>query len=142
MLKHKTYSIQFIYGGDLMEKLKMYSKGKRLYFLKLDGIVILDKGDRVGTSPIEDDFEFDYDNQPELHAYTSDEIDYIDLEHNQYAKEFSESSYFKINTQTKEVQFFYLENNSTIQKPSLEDRVRELENALLLQYDNDFGGIL
>ncbi|WP_107841223.1 hypothetical protein [Metasolibacillus meyeri] len=125
-----------------MEEIAWYRSGRRLYFLKSNGKVIYDVGDSEGTVEVEKSFAFDYENIPMLNEHERSDIDFIDLEYGQYREEFASCVYYQITPISKDVQFAFGDTGTPTLKLPLEKRVEDLENALLLQAENEIGGIL
>lgn len=124
-----------------MEEIKWYQSGRRLYYLS-SGTVIFDTGEGEGTDELVRDFDNDYKLQPSLKEYPKEEIAYLDFKYGQYRDEFEKCVFYKINPLTEDIQFAFKSEGTPVLSLPLEKRVEMLEDALLLQIDNEFGGIL
>ena len=111
--------------------------GKRLYYLKDTGRVIVDTGEWEGhTYPHNTDLEFE--QYAELQKYTKESIDFIELEYRQYATEFAECTGYYVDVAKKEIVFEYGEkpNPPEIpQTPTLHERMETQEKANKAQDD-------
>lgn len=103
--------------------------GKRIYYLKVDGRVILDTGEAEGwvnKTTVEQDFKI----YEELQKYTRDSVDCIELEFGEFKTEFAECTSYKVDITKKELVFDYTEvpkPPSIEQKLSIHERVEVLE---------------
>ena len=103
--------------------------GKRIYFLKIDGRVVLDTGEAEGwvnPTTSEDDWRI----YTELSKYNKEEVDFIDLEFGEYETEFAEMTSYKIDVATRKPVFEYGEKPNPPEvpvTPSLHERVGDLE---------------
>lgn len=103
--------------------------GKRIYYLKVDGRVILDTGEAEGwvnQTTTEDDWRI----YSELSKYNKSEVDYIELKWGEFKTEFSECTSYRVNVDTKTLEFDYTpvpEPPEVPVKPSLHERVDNLE---------------
>lgn len=86
--------------------------GRRIYFDLQTGNVLIDTGERQGNvrkTTIEQD----------VTAYTSlsernrETFDYIELEYGNYAQDFAECNGYRINPDTKQIEFSYPDTNET-----------------------------
>lgn len=117
--------------------------GKRIYFLKENGTVILEVGEMEGWV-IEPEKDFDkaleeaYKYYTELSKYNKEVIDFIDLEYGEYKTEFAECTSFKIDVATRKPIFEYGEkpNPPEIpQTPTIHERMETQEKANKAQDD-------
>lgn len=117
--------------------------GKRIFFLKENGTVILEVGEMEGWV-IEPEKDFDkaleeaYKYYAELSKYNKEVIDFIDLEYGEYKTEFAECTSFKIDVATKRPIFEYGEKPNppeVPQTPTLHERVEKLESNEKIQED-------
>ena len=105
--------------------------GKRIYYLKVDGRVILDTGEAEGwvnSTTSEDDWRI----YTELQKYNKTEVDYIELKWGEFKTEFAECTSYKINVDTKEIEFDYTpipDPPDVPRKPSLHERMDTQENT-------------
>lgn len=103
--------------------------GKRIYYLKVDGRVILDTGEAEGwvnPTTSEDDWEI----YSELSKYNKSEVDYIELKWGEFKTEFAECTSYRVNVDTKQLEFDYTpvpEPPEVPHTPTLHERVENLE---------------
>lgn len=103
--------------------------GKRIYYLKVDGRVILDTGEAEGwvnPTTSEDDWRI----YSELQKYNKTEVDFIELQFGEFKTEFAECTSYRVNVDTKQLEFDYTpvpEPPEVPVKPSLHERVEDLE---------------
>lgn len=109
--------------------------GKRIYFLKENGTVILEVGEMEGWV-IEPEKDFDkaleeaYKYYAELSKYSKEVVDFIDLEFGEFKTEFAEMTSYKIDIATRKPVFEYGEKPNPPEvpvTPSLHERVGDLE---------------
>lgn len=90
--------------------------GKRIYYISLSGIIVLDTGEMEGwvcpnphelLDPPITKKEYDFKIYSELQKYNPEEIDFIDLEYGEFKTEFSECTDYHINIETKQIVFEY-----------------------------------
>ena len=117
--------------------------GKRIFFLKNNGTVILEVGEMEGwvVEP-EKDFnkalEEAYKYYAELSKYNKEVVDFIDLEYGEYKTEFAEMTSYKIDIATRKPIFEYGEkpNPQEIpQTPTIHERMETQEKANKAQDD-------
>ena len=117
--------------------------GKRIYFLKENGTVILEVGEMEGWV-IEPEKDFDkaleeaYKYYAELSKYNKEVVDFIDLEYGEYKTEFAEMTSYKIDIATRKPIFEYGEkpNPPEIpQTPTIHERMETQEKANKAQDD-------
>lgn len=103
--------------------------GKRIYYLKVDGRVILDTGEAEGwvnPTTSEDDWRI----YSELSKYNKSEVDFMELQFGEFKTEFAECTSYRVNTDTKTLEFDYTPVPPAPEvpvKPSLHERVDDLE---------------
>lgn len=106
--------------------------GRRIYYDIVTGNVVLDTGERRG-SVVRTTIEHDINVYKALSERNRDTVDVIELEYGQYAQDFSESNGYRVNPETKELEFSYPDPNEektqepVYQKP-LSEQVDELES--------------
>ena len=111
--------------------------GKRIYYLKVDGRVILDTGEAEGwvnPTTSEDDWRI----YSELSKYNKSEVDFIELQFGEFKTEFAECTSFKIDVATRKPVFEYGEkpNPPEIpQTPTIHERMETQEKANKAQDD-------
>ena len=105
--------------------------GKRIYYLKVDGRVVLDTGEAEGwvnPTTTEDDWRI----YSELSKYNKSEVDFIELQFGEFKTEFAECTSYRVNVETKTLEFDYTpipEPPEVPVKPSLHERVEALEQV-------------
>ena len=114
--------------------------GKRIYYLKVDGRVILDTGEAEGwvnkTTP-----EQDWEIYTDLQKYSKTEVDYVELQFGELKTEFAECTSYRVNPSTKELEFDYTpapEPPDVPQTPTIHERVQTLEKNNSKQDDMIF----
>lgn len=105
--------------------------GKRIYYLKVDGRVVLDTGEAEGwvnPTTTEDDWRI----YSELQKYNKSEVDFIDLEFGEYKTEFAEMTSYKIDIATRKPIFDYTPVPpipDAPRKPTIHERMDTQENT-------------
>lgn len=103
--------------------------GKRIYYLKVDGRVILDTGEAEGwvnLTTSEDDWRI----YSELSKYNKSEVDFIELQFGEFKTEFAECTSYRVNIETKQIEFDYTpipDPPEVPTSPTLHERVEDLE---------------
>ena len=103
--------------------------GKRIYYLKVDGRVVLDTGEAEGwvnPTTTEDDWRI----YSELSKYNKSEVDFIELKWGEFKTEFAECTSYRVNVDTKQLEFDYTPVPPSPEvpvAPSLHERVDNLE---------------
>lgn len=109
--------------------------GKRIFFLKNNGTVILEVGEMEGWV-VEPEKEFNkaleeaYKYYAELSKYNKEVVDFIDLEFGEYKTEFAECTSYRVNVETKTLEFDYTpipEPPEVPTSPTLHERVDNLK---------------
>lgn len=106
---------------------------RRLYFLKSNGQVIWQsRTDHIGVRPLSIEEEMQLSRT--LSEYNKEEIDVIEIGVNEYAQDFAESIGYRVNPETKQLEFFYPDPNEpeappVYQKP-LSEEVAETKQAI------------
>ncbi|SET86249.1 hypothetical protein SAMN05216389_1463 [Oceanobacillus limi] len=90
--------------------------GKKVYYDILTGNVILDTGERQG-SVIPTTVEQDVQTYKILTERNRETFDVIELEYGQYRQDFRESNGFRVNPETKDLEFSYPDPNEEPQEP-------------------------
>ncbi len=108
--------------------------GRRIYYDISTGNAILDTGERRGyVTP--STMEKDIVVYNELSERNRETFDYVELEYGQYTQDFAECNGFRVNPETKEIEFSYPDPNEeepqepVYQKP-LSEEVSQLRNNL------------
>lgn len=111
----------------------MMGIGKRIYYLNATGEVIVLIGDRSGIvapTTIEEDMQ-DYKVLSELNT---DAFSYLELEYGQYDQDFAECTSYRVNPETKTLEFSYPDpNEPSVEQPyqaPLSEKVAILESQL------------
>lgn len=111
--------------------------GRRIFFLKDKGTVILEVGEMEGWV-VEPEKEFNkaleeaYKYYAELSKYNKEEVDFIDLEFGEYETEFAEMTSYKIDIATRKPIFDYTpipDPPDTPKKPTIHERMDVQENT-------------
>ncbi len=107
--------------------------GMRIYYDKTTGDILVNTGERQGDV-IETTIEHDIQVFKALSERNRGTFDYIELEYGQYGQDFIECNGYRINPQTKELEFSYPDGNEEIQEPEyqmpLSQKVAELDATL------------
>jgi len=106
--------------------------GRRIYFDKKTGDVLADTGESSGSvrpKTVEDDIE-EYKALTERNRAT---FDFIELAYGQYSQDFMECNGYRINPQTKEIEFSYRDPNQPEQPPMYQKPMSEQIKSLELQ---------
>lgn len=99
--------------------------GKRIYYLKVDGRVILDTGEAEGWVN-QTTTEQDWEIYSELSKYNKSEVDFIELQFGEFKTEFAEKTSYKIDVETRKPIFDYTpipDPPDIPQTPSLHERM-------------------
>ncbi len=112
----------------------MYYIGRRIYYEKSTGNVILDTGERSGhvrETTVDEDFA----SYVALVERVREAVDHIQLEYGQYAQDFAECNGYRIDPETEEIEFSYPDPNEQEQPPvcrkPLSVEVEEAKKAAL-----------
>lgn len=85
--------------------------GRRIYFDKESGNILVNTGEHIGILQ-ESTFERDIEVYKELSEKNRDTFDVIELEFGQYAKDFAECIDYRVNPETKQLEFSYPDPNN------------------------------
>lgn len=104
--------------------------GRRIYFDKATGNVLVDTGERAGDV-IKMTVEQDMEVYKALSERNRDLFDFIELEYGQNLQDFMECNNYRVNTTTKVIEFSYTGSNQSekppvYQKP-LSEQIKELK---------------
>ena len=80
--------------------------GRRIYYEKVTGKVILDTGERSGYV-VETTIDQDFETYAVLAERVRETVGVIQLEYGQYAADFAACNGFRVNPQTREIEFSY-----------------------------------
>ena len=115
--------------------------GRRIYYDKETGNPLVNTGERKGYVK-ETTVEQDIKNYKVLSERNRNTFDYTELEYGQYAQDFAESNGFRVNPETKELEFSYPDpNEPEVEQPYQEplseqiEKIKE-ENKLLKAQNN------
>lgn len=115
--------------------------GKRIYYLKTTGDVVCTIGEQEGwvvenphelQDPPLTKKEYDFKIYTELQKYNLEEVDFIELKWGEFKTEFSECTSYKVNIDTKEIEFDYTpipDPPEVPRKPSIQERMDTQENT-------------
>lgn len=107
--------------------------GRRIYFDLSTGNVLVDTGERAGFI-VQATVEQDIATYKALSERNRETFDYIELEYGQYAADFQSCNGYRINPETKQLEFSYPDPNEpdappVYQKP-LSEEVAETKQAI------------
>lgn len=104
--------------------------GKRIYYEKLTGAIVLDTGERSG-SVIETTVEQDFASYTALAERVPATVGMLQLGYGEYAQDFAECNGYRIDTETQEIIFSYPDPSEPeappVFRPSLTETVEALE---------------
>lgn len=107
--------------------------GRRIYYDKSSGSVLIDTGERSGDVIVMSP-EQDIEVYQKLNERVRDTFDYIELDYGQYQEDFTRATSYRVDLTTKQLVFQY---NDVAPSPEptpyvkpLSDRVDDLEEAL------------
>ncbi len=115
--------------------------GKRIYYLKTTGDVACVIGEQEGwvvenphelQDPPLTKKEYDFKIYTELQKYNPEEVDFIEIKWGEFKTEFSECTSYKVNIDTKEIEFDYTpipDSPEVPRKPSIHERMDTQENT-------------
>lgn len=86
--------------------------GRKIYFDKSTGNVILDTGEKMGAV-IETTIDQDFETYQALKERVRDTVGVIQLEYGQYADDFVQCNGYRVNPETIELEFSYPDPNAT-----------------------------
>lgn len=100
--------------------------GRRIYYLVSNGTLVLDTGEYAGYDKTKRTTkEEDFLIYPELSKYVFNEIEHIDLSFGEFSEEFTTCLSFRVNPQTKKLEFAY-QSRDVFEKPLVE-QLKELK---------------
>lgn len=105
--------------------------GRKIYYDKTTGNVILDTGEMIGAV-VETAIDQDFETYQALKERVLDTVGVIKLEYGQYAQDFAQCNGYRVNPETLELEFSYPDPNATEpQEPvyvkPLSEQVKKLE---------------
>jgi hypothetical protein len=107
--------------------------GRKIYFDKLTGNVLVDTGERMGNV-VKTTQEQDFQAYQALAERVPETVGMIQLEYGQYAQDFGECNGYKINPETQEIEFSYPDPNQEepqepVYRKPLSERISALEDS-------------
>ena len=105
--------------------------GSRVYYLKTNGNVVFKTGQSSGWVT-EITPEQDWEIYEELKKYTKESLDYIQLKYDEFKTEFTECTSYRVNTETKTLEFDYTpipEPPDVPHTPTVHERLDALEQV-------------
>ena len=107
--------------------------GRRIYYDKITGNVIVDTGERQGHV-VQRTLEQDIQTYNALSERNAETFGVLELEYGQYAQDFAESNGYRVNPETKELEFSYPDpNEPEVEQPyqaPLSEKGKEQEQAI------------
>lgn len=101
--------------------------GRRIYYSGSNGTLVLDTGEYTGYDQTKRTTkEEDFLLHPELSKYVINEIEHIDLSFGEFREEFTTCLSFRVNPQTKKIEFAY-QKPDLFEKPMIE-QLKELKD--------------
>lgn len=98
--------------------------GRKIYYDITTGNLLLDTGELAG-SVVPSTIDQDVLTFKELSERNRESFDVIELEYGQFAQDFTECSGYRVNPQTKEIEFSYPEPNQPEQPPVYQEPLTE-----------------
>ena len=105
--------------------------GSRVYYLKENGNVVFKTGQAEGWVT-EITPEQDWEIYEELKKYTKESLDFIQLKYNEFETEFAECTSYRVNVETKTLEFDYTpvpEPPEVPHTPTIHERLDALEQV-------------
>lgn len=105
----------------------MKKHGRRIYFNKVDGSVIVDTGEKITigeNSSIEDDVLI-YNKLKEI---DKEFLGVLELEYGDYIQDFNECEYYSVDIDKKTLKFKYKENIGAIENPEVLPISQDIKN--------------
>ncbi|MED4299739.1 hypothetical protein P9204_04405 [Geobacillus stearothermophilus] len=107
--------------------------GRKIYYDKTTGNVIVDTGEKMGTV-VETTVDQDFETYQVLKERVRDTVGVIQLEYGQYAADFAQCNGYRVNPETLEIEFSYPDPNQPEQEPvyqkPLSERLEETKQAI------------
>jgi len=107
---------------------------RKIYYDKLTGNVLIDTGEKCGFVT-ECSIEQDFENYTVLKARVRETVGMIQLEYGQYAQDFRECNGYRVNPETRQIEFSYPDPNQPeprepiYQKP-LSEEIADLKQSI------------
>lgn len=108
--------------------------GRRIYFDKLTGNVILDTGERSGHV-VETTIDQDFQTYTALTERVRETVGVIQLDYGQYAQDFAECNGYRVNVETGQLEFSYPNPNEPEAPPVYQKPLSEEVSELRQQVD-------
>ncbi len=109
--------------------------GRKIYYDKATGNIIIEKGEMEG-GVIETTAEQDIAAYTELSERNRETFDVIELSYGQYAQDFAECNGYRVNTETKSIEFSYSNLDAPTEEPvyqkPLSEEVKTLKEQLTI----------
>ena len=108
--------------------------GRKIYYDKATGNVILDTGEKIGLVT-ETTIDQDFETYQALKERVRDTVGVIQLEYGQYAQDFAQCNGYRVNPETRELEFSYPDpNEPELQEPvyrkPLSEELEETKQAI------------
>lgn len=108
--------------------------GRRIYFDKITGKVLVDTGEDLGNV-YKKTIEQDIQTYTVLSERNRDTFDVIELEYGQYAQDFAECNGYRVNPETKQLEFSYPDQNEPepqepVYRKPLSEELEETKQAI------------
>jgi hypothetical protein len=108
--------------------------GRKIYYDKATGNVILDTGERMGAV-VETTIDQDFETYQALKERVRDTVGVIQLEYGQYAQDFAECNGYRVNPETQELEFSYPDPNEPepqepVYRKPLSEELEETKQAI------------
>lgn len=105
--------------------------GKRIYYLKTTGDIVCEIGEAEGwVNPTTSDD--DWRIYSDLQKYNKSEVDFIELQFGEFKTEFSECTSYRVNIDTKQLEFDYTPvppSPEVPHTPTIHERLDALEKT-------------
>jgi hypothetical protein len=108
--------------------------GRKIYYDKATGNVILDTGEMMGAV-VETTVDQDFETYQALKERVRDTVGVIQLEYGQYAADFAQCNGYRVNPETLELEFSYPDPNATepqepVYRKPLSEELEETKQAI------------
>ena len=108
--------------------------GRKIYYCKVTGDVIVDTGERAGNVR-ETTTEEDFQAYKALSERNPETVGMIQLEYGQYSQDFMECNGYRVNPETQQIEFSYpdpndLEPQEPIYQKPLSEEIADLKQAI------------
>lgn len=121
----------------------MEYRGRKIYYDSSTGNEIIQLGEGVGL--VETTINDDINAFRALSERNRDSFDVLELEYGQYAQDFAECNGYRVNPETKELEFSYPDPNEPEQPPvfqkALSEQIKTLE-LRQLQTNEDLSSLM